>query len=173
MRSLNMRSSQPRIIDDPRAPQGITSPRQWPEYIVWVAMRQRCRNSKSRCYPAYGGRGISVCHRWDTFLRFIDDVGPRPHPDMQLDRIDNNGDYEPGNVRWATRKQNTRNTRRTRFYAYRGHTGTAAYLYEVYGAPVSLNTVSARLKRGWSVADAFELPRTNKWRRRSEGNTGT
>lgn len=81
-----------------------------PEYGVWRAMLRRCSSPKDRYYHRYGGRGISVCDRWlHSFTAFIEDLGPRPFPDAQLDRIDNDGNYEPGNCRWVTRKENCAN----------------------------------------------------------------
>lgn len=73
-----------------------------PEYRLWTAMLQRCNNSRCRDYPRYGGRGIKVCERWRVFLNFYADMCPRPAKDLSLDRINNDGNYEPGNVRWAT-----------------------------------------------------------------------
>ena len=81
------------------------------EYRAWLAMRVRCNNQNSKDYPRYGGRGISVCPRWDSFENFLADMGPRPKG-MSLDRFpDKNGNYEPGNCRWATPKQQGRNSR--------------------------------------------------------------
>ena len=77
-------------------------------------MKGRCNNPRRKGYENYGGRGIRVCEKWvNSFQSFLADVGPAP-PGCQLDRVDNNGHYEPGNVRWATRSQQMQNTRRTK-----------------------------------------------------------
>lgn len=83
-----------------------------PEYAVWRAMKNRCYLLSNNHYADYGGRGITVCERWRlSFSDFIADVGRRPSPDLTLDRKDNNGNYEPGNVRWTTRAMQQRNKR--------------------------------------------------------------
>jgi hypothetical protein len=83
-----------------------------PEYRCWQHMKERCNNSKERQFKNYGGRGIKVCARWEnSFESFFEDVGLRPNAKLSLDRINNNGDYEPGNVRWATAKQQQNNRR--------------------------------------------------------------
>jgi len=84
--------------------------RQNPIYHVWCAMRQRCNNPNAQRYVYYGGRGISVCERWNDFNAFTADMGPRPDG-YDLDRIDNNGNYEPSNCRWISRSGNLCNRR--------------------------------------------------------------
>jgi hypothetical protein len=80
-----------------------------PEYRAWQAMKARCLNPQSRDYGYYGGRGITVYPAWLDFNVFLSDVGRRPTPAHTLDRIDGDGGYEPGNVRWATRQVQARN----------------------------------------------------------------
>ena len=98
----------------PRAPRenhGLSrvNGKRTPLHTLWLAIRNRCNNPKTPDYRYYGGRGIRVCGRWDRFVNFIDDVGPHPGKGWTLDRIDNDGGYEPSNVRWATRQTQARN----------------------------------------------------------------
>jgi hypothetical protein len=89
-----------------------------PIYRAWLHMRDRCTNPNHRQWKDYGGRGIAVCERWSNFTNFLADVGERPTPKHSLDRINNNGNYEPENVRWATKVQQNNNTRRNRRIAH-------------------------------------------------------
>jgi len=86
------------------------------EHQIWCEIKQRCNNPKNHKYPRYGGRGIKMCDRWqESFLNFLADVGDRPSKKHSLDRINNDGNYEPSNVRWATAKAQGRNTSRNRW----------------------------------------------------------
>lgn len=81
-------------------------------YRVWSGMKERCSNRNHNSYPWYGGRGISVCDAWlNSFDRFEADMGPRPSPEHSIDRINGNGNYEPGNCRWATMNEQIKNRR--------------------------------------------------------------
>ncbi len=82
--------------------------------VTWRAMLSRCENRRDGNYESYGGRGIRVCERWHTFQFFAEDMGPRTSVEFSIDRIDNDGNYEPGNCRWATRAEQSRNKRTSR-----------------------------------------------------------
>lgn len=80
-----------------------------PLYHTWENMRQRCNNPKHTAYKWYGGRGIKICEQWSDFAAFLKDVGNKPTPKHTLDRVDNNGNYEPSNVKWSTQQEQLRN----------------------------------------------------------------
>jgi hypothetical protein len=126
-------------------------------YSIWSSMRNRCANPKNRSWNRYGGRGIKVCQRWQTFANFLEDMGEPPSPKHQLERIDNAGNYEPGNCRWATPKEQANNRRSSNLLTYQGKTQTLAAWCEELGLKHS--TVVMRLTRyHWSVTKALSTP---------------
>ena len=128
-----------------------------PEYRAWNAMLNRCRNPKVPSYPKYGGRGIKVCDRWQkSYESFLLDMGRKPSHSHSLDRIDNNGNYEPDNCRWATDEQQRYNKRCTKLIEYRGKQITMSEAAKISG--LSTKRINRRLLRGWSVSEAIERP---------------
>lgn len=123
------------------------------EHRIWKLMRDRCKNVKSPSYPYYGGRGILVCDRWGDFKNFLEDVGPRPSAKHSIDRINNDGNYEPSNCRWATRKQQMRNTRANAMITSGGVTKSMAAWAEDLG--VSYWAIRARRHRGWPTEETL------------------
>ena len=129
-----------------------------PEYRSWCAMKNRCSDSKHHEWHRYGGRGIKVCDRWaNSFLAFLADMGPRPSLKYSLDRYPNrDGNYEPGNVRWATMKEQRRNTSQNHFLTWKGETKTIVDWSIALN--LAWNTIYNRLRRGWSIDAALATP---------------
>lgn len=133
---------------------------------IWSAMKQRCQNPKDDAYASYGGRGIGVCSEWDNkpdgywnFEKWSFENGYSD--DLSIDRIDNNGDYEPSNCRWVDRFVQANNTRTNVFLTYNGETHTMKQWSEILEIPYHI--VFQRKQRGWNVEDIFEKPiRSNK-----------
>lgn len=126
-----------------------------PLYVVWRGMKDRCGRKGNKAYKHYGGRGVKVCERWrNDFWAFVEDMGERPEG-ASLDRIDNNGDYEPGNVRWASQKEQCRNRRDNSFYTYRGETKCLSEWSEELGMTSSV--ISYRLKTRGDVRGDWSL----------------
>ena len=126
------------------------------EYSTWRAMKNRCNNPKNIGYASYGGRGIKVCDRWaGSFENFLADMGSKPTAKHTLDRIDNNGDYCPGNCRWVPSSVQSRNKRTTKMVTVRGQTVTQADARLLFAPNLSRGTYAARLSRGWSIEDAL------------------
>lgn len=122
------------------------------EYRAWGHMWSRCTNPKVKSYRNYGGRGISVCDRWISFRNFFDDMGKSPSAEHSIDRVDNDGDYNPGNCRWATVKEQRRNKRDNRILVIDGERRTLAEWAEKFG--VLYKTAHNRLRMGWSPREA-------------------
>lgn len=117
-------------------------------YDIWLVMRDRCRNPRNKNYHRYGGRGIFVCKRWDSFVNFAADMGEPGHGDT-LDRIDNDGPYSPENCRWASR-------------AVQGINRSCTFRMEVDGTKYSAN----------SLAAAYSLPRYQVYKLAHAGMNG-
>lgn len=128
------------------------------EYQTWSSVKQRCLNSLYAGYANYGGRGISVCERWlNSFEAFCEDMGPSPSGEHSIDRIDNDGNYEPGNCRWATKGEQMRNTRKNRLLTFCGKTQCLSAWAEEMGTTAQV--LANRLNRsGWSVEEAISTP---------------
>lgn len=127
------------------------------EYRIWILMRERCYNSKHNSYDRYGGRGIIVCDRWlDSFVNFIDDMGRRPSKDHSVDRINNDGNYEPGNCRWATHKEQSNNRKGNRHYTWGEETKTLTEWANRFNLPVP--RLFQRLRHGWPLPLALTTP---------------
>lgn len=117
-------------------------------YMTWIDMLRRCGNPSRDNYHNYGGRGIQVCERWMSFENFLVDMG-EPPPGMTLDRYpDNNGNYEPGNCRWATAIEQCSNTRRSRYLIVSGERMTISQSAAKYG--ISKTVIKWRLDHGWA-----------------------
>lgn len=126
------------------------------EYMIWCSMRQRCGNPNNKKFPDYGGRGIRVCERWERFENFIADMGQKPSPDHSIDRINNDGNYEPGNCRWVTQEVQVSNQRRrvtTRWIEHDGERHTLTEWSVIRG--INVATLHSRLRCGWSVERAL------------------
>ena len=127
-----------------------------PTWFSWMAMVQRCTDEKCRNYRRYGARGIKVCERWLDFQNFFTDMGVRP-PGTSLDRFPNgSGNYEPGNCRWATFKQQARNQKANRLLTIGDLTLPLAEWAEKAG--INVSTLRTRLRDGWTVEKAVKTP---------------
>lgn len=134
-----------------------------PFYGLWRGIRDRCSNPNSGAYQNYGGRGIAVCREWDEDFTVFRDycethLGPRPEG-MSIDRADNDGNYEPGNIRWATAKMQARNTRTNVLLTIDGKTKRFMRWTEEYGLDeVAISRARGRLWSGWEPKDALTQP---------------
>jgi len=132
------------------------------EYGVWRKMRGRCESPSDARHSYYGARGINVCERWKSFEAFLADMGERPSPLHSLDRINVDGNYEPGNCRWATRKEQNRNTRRNVFITFQGEKRIVSEWAEKLG--INYQTLCTRLfELRWPVAIALSPETNHPW----------
>jgi hypothetical protein len=125
-----------------------------PEYRSWINMRTRCYNPNDRCFHNYGGRGITVCDRWHpkaggSFENFLQDVGKRPTPNHSIDRINPDGNYEPGNVRWATVAEQARNRSKASHHWVTFQGNVMILSDAARAAGISCDTLSHRIRSGW------------------------
>lgn len=128
-------------------------------YRAWSGMLTRCANPNSSRYADYGGRGIKVCQRWRKFEDFLADMGERP-PGMSLDRIDNDGDYEPRNCRWATNEQQSSNARSNNWLTCDGRTMTVSQWSREVG--ITDNCIRKRIQKGWEAERAIKT-KPRRW----------
>lgn len=126
-------------------------------YRTWVNMKSRCNNKKLSDYRRYGGRGISVCEKWEKFDGFVEDMLPSYKDELTLDRIDNNGNYSKENCRWVNRvvqANNTRNIDRAKKYFYHGESLTVKELASRFG--IKRTTLDMRLREyEWDINRAL------------------
>lgn len=134
-----------------------------PENAAWHGMLQRVRNPKCASYGRYGGRGITVCERWLRFESFLEDMGLRPSSEHSLDRINSDGNYEPGNCRWATVKVQNRNRSFNRVIEFQGEQQPLSVWAERAG--IIPETISQRIRLGWPLERAL----TEKPKERNHG----
>jgi len=128
-----------------------------PLYPTWGAMMRRCYDIKDRAYERYGGRGIGVCKRWHSAEKFVSDNAKKAAPGLSIDRIDNDGHYEPSNVRWVSCGTQSRNRRSNVLLTHKGQTQTLTEWAEALSIPP--RTLWARIRRrGWSVDKALSTP---------------
>lgn len=124
------------------------------EYRAWENARSRCQNPNNKKYPAYGGRGIKFCSRWqNSFQNFIDDMGTKPSQSHTLERVDSDGDYDPSNCVWATYTQQNNNRSLNRWLTVEGNRMTVAEAARAFGVPHG--TILSRLDRGHSDEEAI------------------
>ena len=124
-----------------------------PEHKTWDSMKQRCTNPNNIGFNIYGGRGITVCARWENFQNFIDDMGNKPTAAHSIERANNDRGYSPCNCYWADRVAQNNNKRNSRFITFNGKTQTLAQWSKETG--IHYNTLFNRLNQGISMQDVF------------------
>ena len=129
-------------------------------YRSWQAMMRRCNNSKDRAYHNYGGRGIRVCEEWHDVVRFAKDMAETYKPGLEIDRIDNNGNYCAENCKWSSPKEQANNKRTNRIVKVDGKSITLSQCAEKVG--IKYVTLLRRLRIGMSIEDAISIP-VRRW----------
>jgi hypothetical protein len=130
------------------------------EYVTWESMRARCSRQSVDSFPSYGGRGISVCKRWDeSFEAFFADMGPKPTHGHSIDRIDTNGDYEPGNCRWATASEQAKNRRNSIALTAFGERKPLLDWLQDPRCVVPETALRKRVSMGFAHEDAIAVPK--------------
>lgn len=132
-------------------------------YKTWRSMVRRATEPTYPDYPSYGGRGIGICDEWRSFEVFARDMGPTYREGLTLDRIDNDGNYEPSNCRWATAIEQARNKRSNRLLTFNGKTMPMSAWAERTG--ISRNAIQSRIDSGWPVGRALTQPVQKRTRR--------
>jgi hypothetical protein len=128
-------------------------------YRIWGGMWTRCRNPKSRDFPNYGGRGITVCERWESFSAFLEDMGDPPEGDFTIERRENDLGYSPENCYWTPREKQAINRRSSIFVEHDGRRLVASQWDREFG--FREGTIARRVKRGWPKERLFVAPRTS------------
>lgn len=127
------------------------------EYKVWCGVKRRCLNKNEKAYKRYGARGITICDRWkDSFENFLADMGQRPSAAHEIDRIDNDGNYEPCNCRWLEKAKQAQNRSSNHTVSYQGRTLCLMEWERETG--IGWGTIKHRLTHGWSVEAALTTP---------------
>lgn len=125
---------------------------------IWIQMKNRCNNPKTKRYKDYGGRGITICGEWqNNFQKFYDwSMSNGYTDDLTIDRIDNDGNYEPCNCRWATVKEQNRNSRKCNMIFYKGETHCLKEWGEILN--ISYDALRSRMRQHWEIERMLETP---------------
>lgn len=126
-------------------------------YYIWVEMRQRCSNENSNRFKLYGARGISVCEEWEDFEKFYKWSHNNGYEEgLSIDRIDNDGNYDPSNCRWVNQKEQCNNKRTNKYITYRGKTQSLMKWSKELG--LNYYTLRSRARNNWTVEEMFTIP---------------